>query len=318
MVVRVEGEVPAATGAVDPLPTRTRPSVAFDWLNGDVPELRERYERCFRVDDRGLYHWQTLEADGRPIRLLIQQPAQPLGRDCALLYFHGGGWIVGSPATHADISRALCERTGLRVISVAYRLAPEHIAPAPVDDGLAALAHLVSAEARDQGCKRAILCGDSAGAAIALAVERRADASMRDRILGVCSLYGCFGLMETPSLRWWGSREQGLDSPCVERMWRLANAWGRPSPYSIEALAGPSPVPAYLLAASQDPLLDNSLALAAACRTHGRAVVLDLVGDEGHGFLHDVGTSARAAAAIARLARWTCGLEASGSERAGG
>lgn len=287
---------------------RPRPSIAFDWLHGDVSSLRERYERAFRVADRGNSAWQTLEIEGRRLRLLMQQPARHLRQDCALLYFHGGGWIVGSPITHAEISRALCERTGLNVISVDYRLAPEHVAPAPIEDGLAALTLTLSAEAGDWGCKRVVLCGDSAGAAIALAIERHVDASRRERILGVGSFYGGFGCLDSPSLRRWGSREQGLDAACVARFWRLANAPGTPSPYSVEAIAAPSAVPVYLLAASRDPLLDDSLALAAAYEKCGREIVLDLVEGATHGFLHEAGVSETATAAIARVSDWIGGL----------
>ena len=87
-----------------------------------------------------------------------------------IVYFHGGGWIVGSPLTHADISGALSAATGLEVVSVDYRLAPEYPAPAPIEDGLAAIDHVL---ARDRGTSL-ILCGDSAGAAIALAVASAA------------------------------------------------------------------------------------------------------------------------------------------------
>ncbi|MGH6940281.1 alpha/beta hydrolase [Hypericibacter sp.] len=284
----------------------SRPAAEFDWLHGDVRDLRERYAGSFRVTDRGAGHWQTMEAGGQPLRLLIQRPARTRRRDRAILYFHGGGWIVGSPATHAEISRALCDRTGLTVISVDYRLAPEHVAPAPIEDGLAALAAALSAE--DWGHSQAVLCGDSAGAAIALAVERHLDAGTRRDVLGVGSFYGGFGGLDSPSLRRWGSRERGMDAACLARYWRLANAPGEPSPYAGAALATPSSVPVYLLAGSHDPVLDDSLALARAYEGCGRTFTLDLVEGEGHGFLHGVEVSAAATAAINRVSHWINGL----------
>lgn len=244
----------------------------------------------------GAWSWQTV--DGGP-RLLVQRPpggADPAG---AILYVHGGGWIVGSPLTHADISGALSGRTGMIVYSLDYRLAPEHRAPAPVLDGCRALSALV----QDGNIGDVFLCGDSAGAAIALAIERRADAALRERILGVGAFYGCYGLGDTPSLREFGARADGTDAACIARFWSLAHDEGAPSPYAVEALAHPAGAPVYLLAAGNDPLRDDSLALAAAYRRCGRPHHLDLVPCASHGFLHAPDTSP-AAAAIDRIGAW--------------
>src|SRR5262249_50838253 len=148
------------------------------------------------------------------------------------------------------------------------------------------------------------LCGDSAGAAIALAVESQAAEPIRKHILGVCSFYGYFGLRDSPSIREFGSRADGPDAACIERMWTLANDPPLPSPYSIEALNKASGAPAYLLAAGRDPVRDDTLALASAYRNSGRRHDLDLVEGEAHGFLHGVGTSAAATEAIVRVSRW--------------
>jgi acetyl esterase/lipase len=235
---------------------------------------------------------------------LVHAPAQLTNNNSAILYFHGGGWIVGSPFTHADISQALCEFTGLRVFSVDYRLAPEHAAPAPIEDGIAVLDEILSLTFHQGGCETAFLCGDSAGGAIALAIERAVSPRTRKKILGVASLYGAFGLLESRSLRLWGNREDGLDPQCVCRMWKLANVPGEISPYSIVALSDPSEVPTYIMAATQDPLLDDSLTLVERLRAIGRRTVVDLVEGESHGFLHDVSRSANAALALRRLSAW--------------
>jgi acetyl esterase/lipase len=278
----------------------TRSTTArFDWLNGEVGELRRQYERCFGAARCESDSWRMLEHADGSLRLLVQQPRQLGVADHAILYFHGGGWIVGSPLTHADISGPLSDDTGMTVFSVEYRLAPEWPAPAPVVDGCRAL----SAVLQSGDIKGVILCGDSAGAAIALAVERRAAEAVRDRILGVCSFYGGFGLGDTPSMRAFGSRADGLDAACIERMWTLANDPRLLSPYSIEALRGAPGAPVYLLAAGRDPLRDDTLALAAAYRACGRPPPLDLVEEATHGFLHD-GSSAVATDAIARVSTW--------------
>ena len=285
-----------------------RASTTFDWLNGDIGELRARYEQLFRVDSAESSSWESIEHQGQPLRLLIHHPARLRSHEFCIVYFHGGGWIVGSPSTHADISGALCEQCGLRVVSVDYRLAPEHPAPAPVEDGIAALAHMFSKSATEGGCKSVILCGDSAGAAIAMAVERLAAPAIRGRILGVCSLYGGFGLLDSASLRQWGSREDGLDANCVRRFWTLANVPGKVSPYAISSLTGPSGIPVYILAAGRDPIRDDSLALAKSLKKAGRPLVVDVVESETHGFLHGAHHSKIAQGALERIGSWIDGL----------
>lgn len=285
-----------------------RVSTAFDWLNGNVGELRARYEQLFRVDSTESCSWESVEHQGRPLKLLIHHPTRLQSHKCCIVYFHGGGWIVGSPSTHADISGALCEYSGLRVVSVDYRLAPEYPAPAPVEDGIAALAHIFSKSATDGGCKSVILCGDSAGAAIALAVERLAAPNIRDRILGVCSLYGGFGLLDSASQRQWGSRKDGLDVDCIRRFWTLANVPGKVSPYAIESFSGPSDIPVYILVAGRDPLRDDSLALAKVLKSASRTLVIDVVESETHGFLHGAQHSRVAQDALERIGSWVDGL----------
>jgi acetyl esterase/lipase len=100
-------------------------------------------------------------------------------RDAALLpglaYFHGGGLLAGSLATHDAIARALSCAGGCRVVSVDYRLAPEHRFPAALEDAAAATAY-IGAHAADFGIEAARfgVCGDSAGAALAAAVAHGA------------------------------------------------------------------------------------------------------------------------------------------------
>lgn len=81
-----------------------------------------------------------------------------------VVYFHGGGFVVGSLESHDDVCAEVCAQTGLRVLSVDYRLVPEHVHPAAFDDALA----VASAVAGAQG--PIILMGDSAGGTLAASV----------------------------------------------------------------------------------------------------------------------------------------------------
>src|SRR5262245_20315783 len=110
-----------------------RASPRLDCRRGYVRDVRITYERTRRVAS-GRAARRTIRAKGQDISVLIHDVEG--ASDCALFYFHGGGWIVGSPETHADISSALSIHTGLSVISIAYRLAPWHKSPASAREGV--------------------------------------------------------------------------------------------------------------------------------------------------------------------------------------
>lgn len=104
-----------------------------------------------------------------PLRSYRPVPAGLRGGDEAtLLWFHGGGYIAGSLEAIDPVCRVLASRLGCRVVSVGYRLAPEHPYPAAVHDALAALDHV----ARTAGGRLAV-GGDSAGGGLSAAVARR-------------------------------------------------------------------------------------------------------------------------------------------------
>jgi monoterpene epsilon-lactone hydrolase len=87
-----------------------------------------------------------------------------------ILYFHGGGFVMGSPQTHRVVTWRLARATGRRVLAIAYRKAPDHVFPAWVDDGAVAFAWLVE---RGYAPKDILFAGDSAGGNLALAVAHR-------------------------------------------------------------------------------------------------------------------------------------------------
>jgi acetyl esterase len=91
-----------------------------------------------------------------------------------LVYFHGGGMVAGSIETHDSIARALCHWSSCRVVSIDYRLAPEHPFPAALEDAAAAVAYLAE-HAPEFGIDGARLgiCGDSAGGTLAAATCQR-------------------------------------------------------------------------------------------------------------------------------------------------
>jgi acetyl esterase/lipase len=108
-------------------------------------------------------------AGALPARLYVPPSAAP-GPSAGIVYFHGGGLIAGSIETHDGIARNLAHATACRLVSVGYRLAPEHRFPAGLDDAIAAVRQ-VAAQAAHHGidAARLIVCGDSAGATLAAA-----------------------------------------------------------------------------------------------------------------------------------------------------
>ncbi|WP_395243536.1 alpha/beta hydrolase [Agromyces sp. MMS24-K17] len=99
---------------------------------------------------------------GRPALRLRAEGGSEAG---ALLYLHGGGYVIGSARTGAGVAAALARRTGTTAWSLDYRLAPEHRFPDPVDDAVAAYRELLDAAGPD----RLLLAGDSAGGGLAVA-----------------------------------------------------------------------------------------------------------------------------------------------------
>src|SRR6516165_450628 len=103
------------------------------------------------------------------------------------VFFHGGGMVAGSIQTHDRIAAALAEATGCRLISVDYRLAPEHKFPAAIEDAIAATEFVAqNAAALGIDATRLVVGGDSAGATLAAVVCQNAQRSGRPSILAQC------------------------------------------------------------------------------------------------------------------------------------
>ena len=126
---------------------------------------------------------QALSADSAagPLPLRLYRPAgAPASAAPALVFFHGGGWVMGDLDTHDTLCRQLANEAGCVVVAVDYRMGPEHRFPAAVDDSLAA-ARWVHAQAGALGIDptRIALGGDSAGgnltAVVALALRDAGD-----------------------------------------------------------------------------------------------------------------------------------------------
>jgi len=120
-----------------------------------------------------------------PVRSYRRNPQTHAGT--TLLYLHGGGFILGGLDSHADACAGWCAATGIDVLAVDYRLAPEHIHPAQGDDAQAAFLHLIG-----QG-QRVVLGGDSAGGSLVAALCLRQKAQGGPMPVGQILIYAGLG-----------------------------------------------------------------------------------------------------------------------------
>ncbi|MFA5026791.1 MAG: alpha/beta hydrolase [Candidatus Methylomirabilota bacterium] len=188
------------------------------------------------------------------------------GRDLpVLVFFHGGGWVLGSVRTHDQPCRALAHLARCRVVSVEYRLAPEHRFPAAVEDGWSVTAHLL-AEGRPVA-----VGGDSAGGGLAAVMALRA----RDRALPLRAQILIYPVtdcdLDRPSYLENGTG-YGLTRDAMRWFWNhyMGSApWERPeaSPLRAPNLAGLAP--ALALTCEYDPLRDEGRAYADRLRAAG-------------------------------------------------
>ncbi len=134
-----------------------------------IEQQRRRVARVGRLTPtpRGV-GFRATTCGSVPGELVTVQSAAPADR--VILYLHGGGYCVGSPATHRVMTGHLASRTAARVFAAAYRLAPEHPFPAALDDAVAAYSGLL---AEGVAPSDVAIAGDSAGGGLAVATLLR-------------------------------------------------------------------------------------------------------------------------------------------------
>lgn len=235
---------------------------------------------------------------------------RPDGADAkaGVLYFHGGGWILGSIETHDDMCAEIATGAGVVVVAVDYRLAPEHPHPAQVEDILAAYRWVVrNGVAHGIDVARLIAAGDSAGGqmAAALAIHLR-DAGL-PRLLGQVLIYPVLGSdTDTPSYR----RNETAASLSKDEMIHYLDAFLGPpgSPARTDKLALPlleqafgDLPPAFVTAAGHDPLHDDAVAYVERLRAAGVEAVLRREPALGHSYMRARSLSEPAAAGFAAI-----------------
>jgi acetyl esterase len=219
-----------------------------------------------------------------------------------LVYFHGGGWVIGDIESHDGVCRALANASGCVVVSVDYRLAPEHKYPAAADDAFAATEYVAAHAAEFNGdASRLAVGGDSAGGNLAAVVSQMARERGAPSIAFQLLVYPVTDFnFETVSYR---DNAEGYLLTTAAMRWFWAHylndepegAEAYASPLRAVSLAGlPS---ALVITAEFDPLRDEGEAYADALAAAGVTVVKHRYDGLVHGFytMFPIITQARAA-----------------------
>lgn len=209
----------------------------------------------------------------------------------AIVYIHGGGWVLGNVDTHDRITRYLADNTGVKVYSVEYTLAPEAKFPQAIEECAAVVRFLrQNAEKLEINPEDLAFAGDSGGASLSMGTyiylrEHDEAAGIRAMLL----FYGWFGLRDSLSIRRLGGPWDGLSEADFEFYKNLyfkdeADAYSAYANVLDNDLHGLPP--AYIMAAELDPLHDDSATLASIYADYGMTHKYVEVPGVIHGFMH--------------------------------
>jgi acetyl esterase len=258
-----------------------------------VDEARQLYRdsrRALSPEPREVAEVQDLLAPGPGGPIPIRQYRPTGGRLPALVYFHGGGWVIGGIDTHDVVCRHLALAGGCAVFSVDYRLAPEHKFPAAVDDAFAATRWIAEqAEKLGIDAGRLAVGGDSAGGNLAAVVSLLARDNGGPRIALQLLLY--------PATHLGGDFESQRRCADGYLLTRKGQDWfenhylrraedrldWRASPLLAKSHRGLPP--AWILTCGYDPLADEGAAYARRLEESGGAAVHRSFPGQIHGFL---------------------------------
>jgi acetyl esterase len=320
LLARLAGRPPAEVVGIDPeaLLLGKLADVTPDRMSdaAPVPEQRRRLAlqaRGLAAPTKGLPltisdHRVPGRGGDIPVRLYVPAAAESPGP--LLVYFHGGGWVQGSVATHDASCRTLAHLSGVRVLSVDYRLAPEHPYPAAVEDAVSAYAWAADhAATLGADPTRLAVGGDSAGGCLATVTaltarddERLPDAAFQLLLYPATDVAGTYPSHETFAKRYLLTAS-GMDYflskylPDVDR-----RAEWQASPLRAETLSGLPP--AYVATCLPDVLRDEGEAYVARLRAEGVPVAAQRHAQL-HGFFNTAGmrSSGRALAQVAGALR---------------
>ena len=229
---------------------------------------------------------------GVPCR--VYTPADAAG---TLVYFHGGGWVLGNLNSHDTMCRRLADSSGSTVVSVDYRRPPEHPFPEPLDDCVA-----VTRAVLEETNEPVVIGGDSAGGNLAAGVV----SSGVEGLAGVVMLYPVIDpTMTTASYRTFADGH-GLTSATMAWFWNHylgGHSQDDPRLAPLQADLSSFP-PALVTTSGYDVLRDEGRVFAARLKDAGRCVDHVEHGDQIHGFMHFAGVIPAGAEALVNVGQW--------------
>jgi acetyl esterase len=268
--------------------------------NPEPADVRTRVRRealVFSLDKTEVDGVRELEIDGGagPLRARHYRPHRlnAFEKPPLLVFFHGGGFVIGDLETHDEPCRILCRHAGVQVLSVEYRLAPEHPFPAAVGDALAAFRWAVAhAPELDADRDRVAVGGDSAGGNLSAVTAQIAARDAGPVPTLQLLIYPGVDLTEARAA---SGRlfAEGFYLTENDRQWSSRHYFAgkerdptdpRASPALAEDLSGLAP--AIVITAGFDPLRDEGEAYAEKLRQAGTRVVADRVPELIHGFIN--------------------------------
>lgn len=255
----------------------------------------------------------SIDTPAGPLPIRLYRPPGVAAPLPVMVYFHGGGWALGSIETHDNVCRFLAQEGPLLVASVDYRLAPEYKSPAQQQDAMAAL-NWAAAEIGKHGGdpKRLSVGGDSAGgnlAALAALEARKAGPKLAGQLL----VYPVTDYPADAHASYSENADFGLSRGDMEWFWGhwLADSEApdtRTAPLRATDLAGLPP--AWVVTASHDVLRDEGKAYSARLAEAGALATHDHVEGVNHGFFSMGGILPAATETVQRAARWAAALPA--------
>lgn len=302
---------PDAQLVLDMIKAAGRPP--FEQLSPD--EARQAYmnsRRLLQPDAEGVAESRDTTVPGPhgPVPVRLYRPAGTAASDVlpALIYYHGGGWLLGGLDSHDVVCRRFANAARCRVVSVDYRMAPEDKFPAAVDDCAAATQWAVdSAATLGIDTAKIAVGGDSAGGNLAAVMALMARDGTLPPVVFQLLIYPATDMAMT-SVSSQAIRE-GVPLTSATMKWFIDHYmrtkadeidW-RASPLRAASLAGTAP--ALVLTCGYDPLRDEGIAYAQRLEREGVRVIHVHYSDQVHGFM-SMGKMIRAAdQAIDQMAR---------------
>ncbi|MCP2347821.1 alpha/beta hydrolase [Nonomuraea roseoviolacea] len=238
--------------------------------------------------------WRTVTTPAGhriPLRVLLPEEGQP---DGVYLHYHGGGGVIGSADGQDLRLRDLANAANVAVLSVAYRLAPEHPYPAGTEDAAQAALWLVENAAAEFGTDRLVMGGESAGARLTVTTLLR----LRDRhglppaeaFRAAQLSFGTYDLaLGTPSARGAGERNRLINTPILA-WFKEQTLPGRSAEERLDPDISPLHAdlrglpPARFVVGTEDPVLDDTLFMAARWWAAGNKAELVVAAEGWHGF----------------------------------